>query len=179
MSLPVKNRRWLNRMLLLGAATPILLVVMSQLGIFPWSPINCTSQEVDIYSGRVRNSRYLLFIPVRRTVEDSALTKALLPEDTASAKAEWHRVMTLSPRMHHSPHYIFHSAIHQVQNLELAWQMASFTSGARRKSAQRVLQLWQQSGRDDGADAYLQAISELVLTGDGRGRKIDVDELPN
>ncbi|MBS0209618.1 MAG: hypothetical protein JSS27_11765 [Planctomycetes bacterium] len=61
----------------------------------------------------------------------------------------------------------------------MAWQMGSFTSEARRKSAQRLLQLWQQSGNDDGADAYLRAISDLVLTGGDVDRKIDVDELPN
>ena len=58
----------------LFVAVPILLLIASELGFFPWSGINCTVQEVDIYSGRIRHSRYLLFIPIGRRIEDSALT---------------------------------------------------------------------------------------------------------
>jgi hypothetical protein len=178
MSQPTKLRRLLRWTLLLVVAAPILLLIASELGFFPWSGINCTTQDVDIHSGRIRYSRYLLFVPIERRVEDSALTKALLPEDTASVRAEWHAAVTFSPGLRHSPHYIFHSAIHQIRELDGAWQMAEFTPAARRASAKRVLQLWQQSGSDYGARDYLRLVSELALADESRTRRIDERDLP-
>ena len=178
MSQPTKPRRLLRWTLLLLVAAPILLLIASELGFFPWSGINCTTQEVDIYSGRIRHSRHLLFIPVERRVEDSTLTKALLPEDTATVRAEWYTALTFSPGLRYSPHYIFHSAIHQMRQLEGAWELAQFTPAARRASAKCVLQLWQQSGGDDGASDYLRAVSELSLADDSRTKVIDERDLP-
>jgi hypothetical protein len=178
MSHPLKQRHLLRWILLLVFAVPILLLVASELGFFPWSGINCTTQEVDIYSGRIRHSRFLLFVPIERRVEDSTLTKALLPEDIATVGAEWHYALTFSPGLRHSPHYIFHSAIHQIRELEGAWQFAEFTPAARRVSAKRVLQLWQQSGRDEGANDYLRAVSELALGDNNKTKRIDEGDLP-
>ena len=172
------RRNWRYWSLLLVLAAPILLLIASEFGFFPWSGINCTTQEVDIYSGRIQHSRLLLFVPIERSVEDSALTKALLPEDTASLAAEWHHALTFSPGLRHSPHYIFHSAIHQIHELESAWQMAEFTPAARSATAKRVLQLWQQSGSDDGPRDYLRAVMELILSDRGIGKKIDQGDLP-
>lgn len=157
-------------MLLLLVTTPILLLIASQLGLFPWSGINCTTEDVDIYSGRIRHSRYLMFIPIQRSVEDSTLTKALLPEDIANARTEWHQALTFSPGLRHSPYYVFHTAISQIDELNKVWHMAQFTADARRASAKRLLQLWQQSGSVAGAREYLQAISELALPKERPGR---------
>src|SRR5262245_54527345 len=107
MSQSTKLRRLLRWAPLLVMAAPILLIIASELGFFPWSRINCTTQDVDIYSGRIRHSRYLLFVPVERKVEDSALTKALLPEDTASIRADWRRALTFSSGLRNSPNYFY------------------------------------------------------------------------
>jgi len=172
------RRSWRYWLLLLALTAPILLLIASVLGFFPWSGINCTTQEVDIYSGRIRHSRFLLFVPIERRIEDSALTRALLPEDMAKARTEWHRAMTFSPGLRHSPHFIFHSAIHQIRELEDAWQFAAFTPSARRTSAKRVLQLWQKSGSDYGPRDYLRALIELAFTQNSTDRKIDDSDLP-
>jgi hypothetical protein len=172
------RRNWRYWLLLSALAAPILLLIASEFGFFPWSGINCTTEEVDIYSGRIRHSRFLLFIPIERRAEDSALTKALLPEDTASVTTEWHRALTFSPGLRNSPHHIFHSAIHQIHELESAWRLAEFTPSARRTSAKRVLQLWQQSGSDNGPRDYLRAVMELTLSDSGTGKRIEEGDLP-
>ena len=165
-----------RNLLLIIVGVPVLALIAFSFGLFPWSLINCTIQEVDVCSGRVHHVRYLLFVPVKSRVEDSALTKALSPEDIAGTRAEWHRVLVFSPGLQHSPHFFFHSAINQIRELETAWQLAKFTLAARRSSAKRVLQLWQQSGNDRGAAEYLRALSELAAS-NGQ-RKIDVNDLP-
>src|SRR5438874_997679 len=79
MSQPTKQRDLLTWPLLTILAAPILLLIASEFGSFPWSGINCTHGDVDIRTGRIRHSRYVLSIPVQRKVEDSSLTRALLP----------------------------------------------------------------------------------------------------
>jgi hypothetical protein len=167
--------RWTGVLLV---ATPILLFIASDLGFFPWSGINCTTHEVDIHSGRIRHARYIFFVPLERRIEDSALTKALSSEDIAGATPEWHPVITLSPGLRHSPHYVFHSAISQIRELEGAWELTKFTPTARRASAKEVLHLWQQAGGDDGAKDYLRAVTKLSLADDSEGRTIDARDLP-
>jgi hypothetical protein len=62
--------------------------------------------------------------------------------------------------------------------LELAWSLAEFTPGARRASARRVLQLWQQTGGDDGAEPYLRALDNLAQADSSERRTIDEGDLP-
>ncbi len=159
-------------------AAPVLLFGASLLGFFPWSPINCTHHDVDIHSGRVRLTRYIFWLRVHESVEDSALTKALRPEDYAATTPKWHHAVTLSPGLGHSPHYAYHSAIAQIRELELAWSLAEFTPAARRASSKRILQLWQQTGGDDGAKPYLLALDGLALADGSDRRTIDERDLP-
>ena len=108
-------RRFTLRLLLVLIAIPPVLLVLSLFGLFPWSGLNCWQNDIDITSGRIRQTRYLLWVPVQRSVWDSALTRAVPPTVVAGSRPDWHAVVTLSPGLHHSPHYRFHGAIHQIQ----------------------------------------------------------------
>jgi hypothetical protein len=76
------GRRTILRALLVVAAIPLGLLVLSFFGLFPWSGINCTQSDIDLNSGRLRSTRYLLWLPVTRSVRDSALTSALSTRGT-------------------------------------------------------------------------------------------------
>lgn len=178
MSQHTNRRRVLRWAVLSVLAAPVLLFGASLLGFFPWSPINCTHHDVDIHSGRVRLTRYVFWLRVHESFEDSALTKALRPEDYAATKPEWRHAVTLSPGLGHSPHYTYHSAIAQIRQLELAWSLAEFTPAARRASARRILQLWQRAGGDDGAKPYLLALDNLALADNADKMTIDERDLP-
>jgi hypothetical protein len=159
-------------------AIPSLLFSATLVGLLPWSPINCWSRDVDITSGRLRYTRHIFWIPVRQTIEDSSLTKALNLDDLRDKNTEWHHAITHSPGMSNSPHYFFHSAIHQISELELEWRIVEFTPEARRASAKRVLQLWQQTGKDAAVEEYLQALGEIVMSADGKTNRITEADLP-
>jgi hypothetical protein len=178
MNQPENRRRTLLWAVVSVLVAPVLLFAASLLGLFPWSPINCTHHDVDIQSGRLRLTRYIFWLRVHESFEDSALTKALRPEDYAATKPEWRHAVTLSPGLRHSPHYIYHSAIAQIRQLELAWSLAEFTPAARRASAKRILQLWQQTGGDDGAKPYLRALDNFALADNAGERTIDERDLP-
>jgi hypothetical protein len=153
--------------------------VLSLLGLFPWSGLNCWQDDIDITSGRVRHTRYLLWVPISRSVRDSALTKTLLLADRTGAPADWHPVVTLSPGLHHSPHYRFHGAISQIRQLEICWEFGKMTPVARRKTAWHVVRLWQQTGSYFRADDYIQAVWERALDAEKKGEAIDGSDLPD
>jgi hypothetical protein len=158
-------------------ATPVALLSLSLLGLFPWSGVNCWENEVDIQSGRIRYTRYLLWLPIDQSIHNSALTEALSAEERTDTHAEWHPVVTLSPRVHHSPHYRFHAALFQIRELELCWDYGKFTPAARRASGNRILQLWRETGSDSRAKEYIRAIGALAVDAVKEGRNIDANDL--
>ena len=171
-------RRFMPRALLVLVVVPSILLVLSLFGLFPWSGLNCWQNDVDIMSGRIRQTRYLLWIPVQRSVWDSALTRAVQPAETMDLRPDWHAVVTLSPGLHHSPHYVFHGAIHQIRELELCWEYGKMTPAAREETARNLLRLWHQNLSYMRATDYLQAIQERALDAKKTGDVIDVGDLP-
>jgi len=150
------------------------------LGCWPfvtWSPLNCWHNDIDITTGRIRHQRFLLGICVRERVDDSALSRQLPPPADDSV-TDWKRVTTLSPLVDHSPHYSYHSAIHQTQELGRLWQMSPFTSKAKSQSARDILYLWQHDGNYTPADGYIDALSKIALAQDGSAVSIYADQLP-
>ena len=149
------------------------------LGCYPvvaWSPLNCRHEDIDINSGRIRHQRFLVGICISERIEDSVISREL---QLAGVTPDWRRANTFSPLVGHSPHYIFHSGIHQTREVEMIWQLASFTPAARQKASQQVLRLWQTGQRDKAADAYLNALSALAMDRDPAAPPITVAELPD
>jgi hypothetical protein len=141
--------------------------------------VNCSEAEIDIAGGRIRHTRYLLWVPISQVVVDSALTKALPPDDKVGLPADWHPVVTLSPGLRHSPHYRFHGAFSDIRILEFSWECGTMTPEARRASAQQVLRLWQEDGSDLRARRYIQLIWERVQVAEQAGEEIDEGDLPD
>lgn len=158
----------------------LLLVVAWVIGFggwpfFTWSGLNCSCEDIDINSGRIRYQRYLVGVRIRESVEETALSR-LVAADTEGRPAEWRSVNTFSPMVHHSPHYRYHGAINQVQMLELFWDNYHFTPQAKRQMARDVLSLWSSGGGYMPANRYLGKL-ESTLSG-REGDLIDVDDLP-
>lgn len=124
--------------------------------VFPWSPVCCRHQDIDINSGRVRHTRYVLFCKVSERVENTPLSDAIGERGVASATPDWRRVNTFSPGVHHSPHYGFHSAFGQVGSLTGIWQHVGFGEEVRRKTAADLLALWRLYQGDFVAGYYIQ-----------------------
>ena len=87
--------------------------------------------------------------------------------------------MTLSPGLHHSPHYRFHGAINQIRELEICWDFGKMTPAARRKTARNVLRSWRQSGNYFQAGDYIQGVWERSLAAEKNGKSIDVSDVPD
>ena len=150
----------------------LLLIFLFVVPLFlPWSEFNCSHQEIDINTGRIRSTEYRLFFKVSDRIEDTALSNALSKESVSDAGPSWHKVNTFSPGIRHSPHYIFHSAAHQIWMLEQIWAEAEYSGftdldGLKKATAEHVLALWVHGGSDWLAGQYLARLSELAYADD-------------
>jgi len=149
------------------------------LGCYPfvtWSPLNCRHEDIDINTGRIRHQRLLLGICVSERIVDSPISRELGIKEVAP---DWRRANTFSPCVGRSPHYVFHSGIHQTRELEIIWQLAEFKPEAKKTAARTVLRLWQTGQRDDAADGYIHALSTTAIDRDSAMPPLTVAELPD
>ena len=115
--------------------------------------------------------------PRRRVPKSPSL--ALSPDEKVGPPADWHPVVTLSPGLRHSPHYLFHGAFSDIRTLELSWEFGKMTPAARRASDQQVLRLWRRDGSDLRAGHYIQSLWERALVAEKAGEEIDEGDLPD
>jgi hypothetical protein len=168
-----KSAFWLLPLLVIIA----LIVWLS--GIFtPWSHVNCWTDSIDINTGRIRHERFFLYCCVSDTTQDSPLTQALTPADLAGALPTWHPVVTLSPGVHHSPHYAFHGAIAQVRILQMYWELGQFSADAKHASARHLLACWKTSGSYFDAGRALSRLQDSIQPKIDAGQAVVVSDLP-
>ncbi len=134
---------------------------------FPWTRFNCQNQDVDIKTGKLRFTRYILFCKITEKVTDSPVSKVLPPECLSGVKPEWYAVNTFSPGIKYSPRYIFHRAIHQMYELKNLWEMAegegvAISNEIKQRTAIHLLALWQYSGDDYLAGFYILGLHDLL-----------------
>ncbi len=77
----------------LGLIVPALTILILTSGLFQWSRLNCRYEDVDINTGRIRYTRYLLFCPLGSRIEETWLSRA---SQESSDSPDWHRVNTFS-----------------------------------------------------------------------------------
>jgi hypothetical protein len=163
------RRKWLVVVVSAGTA---LLAPLAVPVFIPWSDINSLHQDINIKTGQARYRRSVWFVTVSETIEETPISAALGGEPVDVGDIEgWHRVNTLSPGVvRHSPHYKFHSALHQAQDLNLIFEMLQPSAEQRREIAKTLLALWQMSGCDSGADEYLKELRQ-----EATGRSVNLD----
>ncbi len=126
---------------------------------FPWTKLNCEDQEINIKTGQARYTRYVWFIQISQRTEDTPLSEAMEGEVIDVADIEpWHFANTFSPGVPNSPHYLFHSALHQARQLKDREEFFVASGVPKREIATTVLTSWQQSGSSRSADEYLREL---------------------
>lgn len=155
-----RNKNLRFRILKLGMIALLLAPFIIPL-FLPWSRINCREQEVDILTGLTKHTRYLYWIPITSNVRNSPVSDAIFKSPPANHTPQWKSANTFGPYTQHSPHYIYHSAISQMRNLQLIWEMYEFDPEKRKESALGLLHEWQKTGNDSSADDYLQKLMEI------------------
>lgn len=143
-----------------GLAALIVVVLFLISGFFTWSPLHCWHDDVDIRSGRLRQTYYVLYVCISERTEETWLSRVREP---ANAPPDWRRVNTFSPWVSYSPHYAYHGALMQIAQLEQLDQLIPFQPDARREIADRLLTLWQASDSYYEAGEYVRKVSATAM----------------
>lgn len=140
-----KNQIITSSLIICGIASFFLISFLN-----PWSEFNCRHQDINIKNGKARYTRYLFFIKISEEIKDTPLSLALQGKtvDLKKSDKEWHHVNTFSLGVRNSPHYIFHSALLQTEQLKSLALFLNLNSGEQKKIAENILKLWQETGRD-------------------------------
>lgn len=175
-----RQSRQLSRWLLRLPAFLALPFALQLLGFFAWSPMNCRTDEIDIRSGRICYTRYFLWSPVSRRIVANPVADAIDPIGHSTNPA-WRIVNTFSPGVSYSPHHRFHDAISQAEELALIWDVAPFSSTARRESAIRLVTVWQRENGCFGASHYLTRLAKVATdrSTDAVLKAIEIQDLPS
>lgn len=148
-----------------------LVIVLTAIPLFvvrfidPWSEICCTHQEINIRTGQARYSRYIWYVKVFESVEDTAVSAALGDEPDVPELGPWHRANTFSPFVNHSPHYIYHAALHQARVLGQIFEVFKPSEEEKAAMARGLLKNWQEAQSDSDAGEYLQQLWERLEAG--------------
>lgn len=170
--IPKRRSHWIT----LAVIAPTLAVLFLISGCFQWSSLNCWHDDVDVKTGRIRHSQYLLYCKTADRIEETWLSRA---NGSVDASPDWRRVNTFSPGVGHSPHYRFHGAILQIKTLELADNTTLFDPKARRKVANTLLALWQNSDSSFDADDFVENVAQIATAlRDGGASALRASDVP-
>jgi hypothetical protein len=130
--------------------------------LWKWPELGSDFHDVDINTGRTRQIRYLLYCKTSKKIEDSVLTRTIgrFPNDL---QPNWQLVNTLPIiGRRYSPHYAYHGAISQIRQVELIWQLCSFSDEAKKHMARTILDRWQSGRGYFGAGSYIHDVWDIA-----------------
>lgn len=151
---------WIKWWLVGGVAVVAILVSLVQVPL--WS----TLREVDINTGKVRVTRYVLNFQNEQHVEDSAISRAIPESLRSTAPPHWRPVTQFGMFSRVSPHFYFHGALNDVSTLMTTWEYFELPQDIRTQTAMNVLAIWQQSESDDDASQYIDELFASLFDGE-------------
>jgi len=125
-----------------------------------WPELGCEFEDVDINTGRIRHTRYLLYCKMGENIEDSILTQTIgqFPD---GLQPDWQHAFAFNLGSGHS-HFTYYRAISQIRDVDLIWGAYHFSDEAKRHMAQTILDRWQSDGNYWGAGSYIRDVGNTV-----------------
>lgn len=131
-----------------------ILLVLALIVPLPW--VSWWS-EVDIHSGQVRRSVWVIGMLVSRRVEETWVSTATSP----LGEPEWRYAVTDGWWGGGHSHWRYHSAVHQIESVEKLWEEFPRDDAACQEAAEEILKRW-QTGDDTEVDQYVETLLKRV-----------------
>lgn len=118
---------------------------------------NCRRTDINIQTGKARDSRYIGFVRTSVNVYDTPLSLALTGGAVvATTGRAWWPVNTFSPpSMRYSPHHFFHGALHQTFTADMIFRGLKASPEKKDSMAREILTIWQTTTNYTPAEAVL------------------------
>lgn len=106
---------------------------------------NCRRTDINIQTGKARDSRYIGFVRTSVNVYDTSLSLALTGGAVvATTGRAWWPVNTFSPpSKRYSPHHFLHGALHQTLEADMIFRDLDASPDRRAAIAREILTVWQ------------------------------------
>jgi hypothetical protein len=117
---------------------------------------NCQTEEINIKTGLARYRQYRFFVKIHDTTKDTVLSRAITEPVSIAEIKDWHTVNQFAPPSFGiSPHYRFHGALSQVQEVEMLQKAYALNESNVASIARQLLIMWQTNGSDFAASRFL------------------------
>lgn len=166
-----KSRLRRRRRLVIGIGVAAVLAAAAVITfmpglVAPWSRLNNEEEELDLFSGRARFTRYFLYCRIRQDVRGTPLSEALAAGGGPGSGERWVKVNVFQPGVSNSPHFIYHGAFFQIGELARYWETGNFDRKARAKTARQLLRVWRDGGSYHAARPYFEHLVEWIAVRD-------------
>ena len=123
-------------------------------------PLRGLHEEVDLNSGRIRRTHYVLFLQTSQHIEQTPLSKSRAKP--LASGPNWRLSRAMAGGHSVGSHWGYRSPLTQVRILEALWEVGDLTDEAKQQVADTVLALWHSEGGLKAADEYLRSIEDVV-----------------
>lgn len=131
------------------------------------SPLNCSYEDIDLSTGRVRYTQMLYWMPVSRGIRNSSISGYSYGRGSSTfldhQGGNWVRVHTFSKGIPYSRGHDFQNALRQTEFLGEFWAKYDVSTEVRKEYCLRVLKLWGDAGDDSGVQAYIETLQRLEM----------------
>ncbi|PQO45585.1 hypothetical protein [Blastopirellula marina] len=131
-----------------------ILLLLALIVPLPWVS---WGSEVDLHSGRVRETTWVVGIIVQREVHETWVSLHADP----IGEPEWQYAVTDDWWGGGHPHWRYHGAVNQIRHVEKCTEGIAWDDDTQRTAAEEILRRW-QSGDDSEADAYVMELSQTL-----------------
>lgn len=136
-------------------------------------------EEVDLTSGRLRRTDYVLFFRTRQRVQETPLPLSNPNPPAPATTPNWYLSRALADGHSILPHWGHRSPVGQVRALDVLFYFPTLTTDARQQVAATVLSLWQSPDGFRKADDYIKSIEAVAVPAmDDPSRRLTAADLP-
>lgn len=140
--------------------------------------MNCWSEDIDLRCGRYRYQRHLLGIQLVNRVLETHVSRLFREHVGEPGAPVWRRANTFSPWVRNSPHHAHHSGLHDLRQVEQAFELAEFTAAAKREVLTTFFDLMREDDDDFRSSDYASGVLDLAWdAGQDQGALVTVDRL--
>ena len=174
-----RYRRLLIRLTVAVLLVAVVVVVFVPSLVAPWSRLHNEEQEIDLYSGRARVTRYFLYRQVGQDVHETPLSEAIAKNGRPDSGEKWVMVNIFQPGVRHSPHFRYHGAFGEANTLAKLWESYDCDAEARAKSGRQLLRAMREGGSYFVGGDYLHLLRETLGPDPVEGPAVAASRIPD
>ena len=125
--------------------------------------------DLDIRTGRIRTTGYVVFMPLCSTTKDTVITKALPKAQVQDNKPEWRRINTYYWLVPVSPYHEYHNAFGAIRRFQAVTSRICFSRAALCYVASQTVKLWEECDQGSG---YLATICDWAEEAEREGKRV-------